>query len=405
MPLSGTISGKYVFGVTTAIRDMYRYSTAASSNYGFEVCYTNESINDYNSICSSEHGTDTDVNSTKPYLVIHYDYYAPNPTPGIVSGAYYFIRSVNSGKYMDVTNFGGNTTSVTQHGLNGGTNQRWRVVYHAEGWYSLAPAHNLNLRLDVPGGNRVNGQDLWVYNSNNTSTQRWRIIPNGDGSYRLMPMCAQHENMVIDVDSASQSNGAALQLWTWDGVSPQMKWTFESGLTLNTPQIGQEQDRWCWAACAQMVARTAVPSSTVTQSDIVREVKGAIINEGGLPEEYAAGAQFATYDRYAYESMYNTLSEYDLMRYLRYGRPVIAALGSYDSFGKRGNGHAVVIYGYYLDSTGAVVYRIRDPWPSVSNPWPNPNPGQSTTMTYAQLINTGGSVRWDRTVVQSILWG
>jgi len=26
----------------------------------------------------------------------------------------------------------------------------------------LAPAHNLSLRLDVPGGNRVNGQDLWV---------------------------------------------------------------------------------------------------------------------------------------------------------------------------------------------------------------------------------------------------
>ena len=225
--------GKYVFDVTTAIRDMYRYSTAASSNYGFEVCYTNESINDYNSICSSEHGTDTDVNSTKPYLVIHYDYYAPNPTPGIVSGAYYFIRSVNSGKYMDVTNFGGNTTSVIQHGLNRGTNQQWRVVYHAEGWYSLAPVHNLNLRLDVPGGNRVNGQDLWVYNSNNTSTQRWRIIPNGDGSYRLMPMCAQHENMVIDVDSASQSNGAALQLWTWDGVSPQMKWTFEMVKTVH----------------------------------------------------------------------------------------------------------------------------------------------------------------------------
>ena len=33
--------------------------------------------------------------------------------------------------------------------------------------------------------------------------------------------------MVIDVDSASQSNGAALQLWTWDGVSPQMKWYFD----------------------------------------------------------------------------------------------------------------------------------------------------------------------------------
>ena len=223
--------GKYVFGVTTAIQDMYRYSTAASSNYGFEVCYTNESINDYNSICSSEHGTDTDVNSTKPYLVIHYDYYAPNPTPGIVSGAYYFIRSVNSGKYMDVTNFGGNTTSVTQHGLNGGTNQRWRVVYHAEGWYSLAPAHNLNLRLDVPGGNRVNGQDLWVYNSNNTSTQRWRIIPNGDGSYRLMPMCAQHENMVMDIEGPSTAPSAPLQIWTWDESAPQMRWYLERAET------------------------------------------------------------------------------------------------------------------------------------------------------------------------------
>lgn len=224
--------GKYVFDVTTTIQDMYRYSTAASSNYGFEVRYTNESINDYNSICSSEHGTDTDVNSTKPYLVINYDYYAPNPTPGIVSGEYYYIRSKYSNKYMEMSDVtGGSCTDVEQSYYFGDSSQRWRVIYHAEGWYSLAPAGDLSLRLDVPGGNRVNGQDLWVYNSNNTSTQRWRIIPNGDGSYRLMPMCAQHENMVMDIEGPSTAPSAPLQIWTWDESAPQMRWYLERAET------------------------------------------------------------------------------------------------------------------------------------------------------------------------------
>ena len=263
--------------------------------------------------------------------------------------------------------------------------------------FLILPAHNLNLRLDVLGGNRVNGQDLWVYNSNNTSTQRWRIIPNGDGTYRLMPMCAQHENKVIDVESASLANSAPLQLWTWDGISPQMKWIIETGYTLNTPQIGQEQSKWCWAACAQMAARTLVPSSTITQTDIVREIKGTVINKGGTSAECAQGANFAAYNKVYFIALDYPLSEKELLNYLRYDMPVIMCLTTYNSDGTVKSSHDVVAHGYYINWNGELVYQIRNPSPIGS--------GRSEDMTYEDLIGANGATRWVRTVAQQMIWG
>lgn len=222
---SSAYNGKYLFNVTSAIQDMYRYGVDGSlNNYGFGVRYTNENAADYNSICSSEYGVDTETNTTKPCLTIVYKYYAPEETPGIVSGAYYYFRSQYNGKYMNVS--GGNTSPVVQYTFTAEDYQCWRVQYEGGGWYSLAPAYNLNLRLDVPGGNSVNGQNLWIYTTNNTSTQRWRILENEneDGTYRLLPMCAQHENMVLDIEGPSFSNGAPLQIWEWDSSAPQMRW-------------------------------------------------------------------------------------------------------------------------------------------------------------------------------------
>lgn len=220
--------GKYVFGVTEPIQDMYRDNVNGThNNYGFAIRYMDESVSDYNSICSSEYGTDTQTNTTKPYLVINYDSFGNTPTQGIVSGEYYIIRSQHSGKCVDVTNFGGSGTPVIQSGINGGNNQHWRIVYEGNGQYSLAPAYNLNLRLAVPNGANENGQDLQVFESNNNTNQRWRILSNGDGTYRLMPVCAQQNNRVLDIEGASKEDNAPLQIWTWNG-SPQMKWYIEN---------------------------------------------------------------------------------------------------------------------------------------------------------------------------------
>ena len=243
--------GKYVFGVTEPIQDMYRDNVNGThNNYGFAIRYMDESVSDYNSICSSEYGTDTQTNTTKPYLVINYNSYSNTPTQGIVSGEYYFIRSAYSEKYMDVTNFGGAGTSVIQCDLNKGANQRWRIVYEGNGLYSLTPAHNQNLRLDVPNAGNTDGLNLQVTTSNNTPAQRWRILANGDSTYRLMPQCGESTKKALDIEGPSKANNAPLQIWSWDSSAPQMRWYLDrvesstcSRLVTSMPD-GGFADRW-----------------------------------------------------------------------------------------------------------------------------------------------------------------
>ena len=237
-------NGKYVFDVLSTVQDMYKTTDGQHNNYGFEVRYTNENANDYNSICSSEYGVDTEINSTKPYLAINYTSYSTSPTSGIVSGEYYAIRSKYSGLYIDVTNSGGAGSSVIQFALNGGNNQKWRIVYEGDGWYSFAPSYNLNLRLDVLNGSHQNGQNLYVYGDNGTDAQRWRIISNGDGSYRLMPKCAQNAGCVMDIEGPSTQSNAPLQIWSWDSNANQMKWYLEKASTVSERKdAGYKEDR------------------------------------------------------------------------------------------------------------------------------------------------------------------
>ena len=243
--------GKYVFGVTEAIQDMYRDNVNGThNNYGFYVKYMDESLSDYNSICSSEHGTDTQTNTTKPYLLINYNPYSITPTSGIISGEYYFVRSAYSEKYMDVTNFGGAGTPVIQCDLNKGTNQRWRIVYEGNGLYSLTPAHNQNLRLDVPNAGNTDGLNLQVTTNNNTPAQRWRILANGDSTYRLMPQCGESSKKALDIEGPSKANKVPLQIWSWDSSAPQMRWYLDrietstcSRLVTSMPD-GGFADRW-----------------------------------------------------------------------------------------------------------------------------------------------------------------
>ena len=67
---------------------------------------------------------------------------------------------------------------------------------------------------------------------------------------------------------------------------------YKSVLTLNRKQ--QEKDNWCWAASAQMVGLYKNPSSTVTQTDIVKKVYGTDVNLGGNHKDVITGINCMT---------------------------------------------------------------------------------------------------------------
>ena len=106
----------------------------------------------------------------------------------------------------------------------------------------------------------------------------------------------------------------------------------------------QEQTKWCWAACADMVGEYAYdnPNFTITQSRIVELVKGYVVNVTASIEE-TVGALFratnqtiiGSYTDIDYFSYYDVVSEIDSNQLF------IIRIGW-----EQGGGHFVVGSGY-----------------------------------------------------------
>ena len=185
-----------------------KYYANVNNNYGFVVCYKNETDNDYNSFYSRENG-----NGLAPYLSV--TYYEP---ANIENGTYY-IRNKKSGHYLDVNNFGGAGTQLMQHTFNGVTNQQW--VFQKQtanntfnGYYRISPGHNKNLYLDVANANATNGTAIQVYTRTESNAQHWTLIDNGDGSYRIMSKASSNRRCITVKDSSTAS-GALIQQWDY----------------------------------------------------------------------------------------------------------------------------------------------------------------------------------------------
>jgi len=203
----------YNFNITSLVNSWYNGSCP---DFGVMISYADESVNDYNSVYSSDCG-----DSNKAPLIT-YDYAVGQETPRITSGTTYFICGVDSGKYLDVAGFG---TNVQICGFNGGTNQQWTVVYEGYGYYSLTPVFQPSYRMDVYGGYDENSANIQIYPSNRTAAQRYKINPTGYGSYTLMPGCST--TRVLDVSYASHEDGANVELCTSNGGANQ-QWVFEN---------------------------------------------------------------------------------------------------------------------------------------------------------------------------------
>ncbi len=172
----------------------------------------------------------------------------------------------------------------------------------------------------------------------------------------------------------------------------------------NTPQIGQERNTWCWVAAALMMAKTKNPNTTVTQSEMVASVKGAVVDGGGHIDEATEAAEFAydgEYPRFHYIT--RPLTESELVYRLDNNGPVYVELTWYDSNDVGKEGHAIVVYGYHVINN-IYVFHIRDPWPVDDFPWPSVNEGQSYERTYNKITDnpsyTGNyTCRMDNTMV------
>lgn len=183
---------------------------------GFKFGYCNEYYNDYNSVVSSDGEA-----YRAPKLLVYYKTVGSGPASGILSGETYYLRNANSGYYLDVPN-GSSTdgTDLKQYCLNGGANQRFRIVYNISTRdYSLYPVHAPNSAMEITNGSTANDAvvQIWTKPSSGLlNSQRFDIVRNSNGSYRLLSYSSRYTKAVV-VKSALTNEGASIIQYTDNG--------------------------------------------------------------------------------------------------------------------------------------------------------------------------------------------
>ena len=172
----------------------------------------NDTTQDHNRLHTSEAEA-----SLRPQLTITYRF---DNTVNIENGVY-FIRNAASGRYLDVTNFGGSGTQTAIYNFSGDTNQQWKITKQGDGSYQLRPMHNQNLALGAYSCS--NGSAVGV-GSPYAPYTNWTIRENPDGTVRFTHSMSSTIERVLDCQGGT-ANGTPTQLWDWvDPGNTNQKW-------------------------------------------------------------------------------------------------------------------------------------------------------------------------------------
>ncbi len=138
------------------------------------------------------------------------------------SDGYYTVIDSDTGNALDVADAGtADGTAVREWTPNGTAAQQWYIEDAGDGYYRLISRCNW-LALDVIGGVDDNGAGLQVFHLNGTSAQEFKLVDSStpapstqdvaNGTYTIASVL--DPNLVLDISSASTSDGVRLQLYT-----------------------------------------------------------------------------------------------------------------------------------------------------------------------------------------------
>ncbi len=126
---------------------------------------------------------------------------------------------------MDATSAG----KVVLWSGHGGNNQKWKITYHSDGFYTLRPVRYLNKALDVKNNYDETGSLLDIYpvalDSTGGDWAKWKIIPNAvGGGYRITSKAGYYAHSATVLDGKTDNNSDIGQV-EYVGANSQ-RWQF-----------------------------------------------------------------------------------------------------------------------------------------------------------------------------------
>lgn len=134
----------------------------------------------------------------------------PAPTKSIEDGVYQICASSNLNFVLDVNGLTKNNgANVTLWENNNGSNQKFKVTYLNDGYYSIKSLYS-DKSLDVEKSGKKAGTNVYQNEYTGGLNQKWKIIKNSDGTYCVISAC---NNLYLDINEARIANGSNIQMW------------------------------------------------------------------------------------------------------------------------------------------------------------------------------------------------
>lgn len=138
----------------------------------------------------------------------------------------YYIKSANSGKYLDVA-FGSadNNANIQQWSFNGTSGQQFKLVSDGNGYYSiLTGASNYTKSVDVDNWSTDNGANIIQWEYHGGDCQKFQFEKNGD--FYIIKTKVSGNDKCLDVDNAGTDDGSNVHQWDIHGNAWQ-QWILE----------------------------------------------------------------------------------------------------------------------------------------------------------------------------------
>lgn len=150
-------------------------------------------------------------------------------TPNPIANGTYAIRSrINTtggqGLYLDISGCATGNADVRTWTKSACLGQVWNVTYQGNGFYKIISQQPTHKSLDLDACTIDRGGNIQVWDPFTNDCQLFRIESVGSGYYRIMTKAG---NNVLDIQDGSQTPGADVRAWSWNGANPQ-QWRFEA---------------------------------------------------------------------------------------------------------------------------------------------------------------------------------
>ena len=134
-----------------------------------------------------------------------------------VANGTYFIRSRESGKYIDIENQNmEDETILHQWDFHAGDSQRWIFTHLSDGYYSIRSKNSTNsYYLGVKDDSSSAGAAVVLQNGAFTDGMRWRIEITSDGAYRFRSKVCASTEISLALETNSDSNGIDIRQYSY----------------------------------------------------------------------------------------------------------------------------------------------------------------------------------------------